>query len=100
MESIYARKTVGFAALQTRLIGSVNTRIQNGEFTERGLARMLGLSQSQVHNVLKGARRFRPELADRILQKFGMSLLQLLEDRELGEELLLRRRLEPDRRPE
>ena len=48
---------VDFAALQSRLKHAVIRRIYNGEFTERGFARMLGISQPQVHNVLKGARK-------------------------------------------
>jgi hypothetical protein len=47
---------ISFEALLERLIFAVNARIKNGEYTERGLARILGISQPQMHNVLKGAR--------------------------------------------
>lgn len=82
-----SRKTVTFGALQERLIRFVNGRIQNGDFTERGLARILGISQPQIHNILKGARKLRPEVADRLIAKFEMSALDLLECDDLREHL-------------
>jgi len=93
VESDFNSKAVTFGALQSRLIRLINRQMQNGEFTERGLARMLAVSQPQIHNVLKGARKLRPELADRLMWKFSMSVLQLLEDAELKEELRSRREL-------
>ncbi len=81
---------ITFQVLQTRLIDFVNTRIRNGDFTERGLARILGISQPQIHNVLKGARKLRPELADRLIRKFEMSVLDLLEAGEIYAEMLSR----------
>ncbi len=89
MESVLSN-SVTFAALQTRLIGFVNMRIQNGEYTERGLARLLGISQPQIHHVLKGIRRPQPEFADRIMARFGVTVLDLLEDGELNTELKIR----------
>ncbi len=47
------------------------------------MARILGISQPQVHNVLKGVRRLQPQFADRFMEKFGVSLLDLLLDSEL-----------------
>jgi transcriptional regulator with XRE-family HTH domain len=83
MESISIRRRVSFAVLQARLIHLINLRVANGDFTERGLARILGISQSQVHNLLKGVRRLKPELADHVMRKFEMSILDLLEPSEL-----------------
>jgi plasmid maintenance system antidote protein VapI len=68
----------------------VKLRINNGEFTERGLSRVLGISQSQIHNVLKGARRLQMQLADRILTKLGLSLVDLLNEGELDAALRLK----------
>lgn len=85
MESKTANKRVTFRVLQARLITIVNARIRNGDFTERGLARILGVSQPQIHNVLKGARKLQPELADRLIDSLNMSVLDLLEDREICE---------------
>ena len=78
---------VTFGVLQARLIAFVNMRIQNGEYTERGLARLLGISQPQIHHVLKGTRRLQPEFADRMMARFGVSVLDLLQEAELSMEL-------------
>ena len=43
-------------------MGHLRTRIQNGELTERSLARLTGISQPHIHNVLKGAKILSPEL--------------------------------------
>lgn len=59
---------------------NISRRISNGELTERGLARRLGISQAHMHNVLKGARVLTPELADRILLEFHGSLEDVLGD--------------------
>jgi hypothetical protein len=42
-------------------------RIHSGEITERKLARIIGLSQPQMHNVLKGCRTLKPEIADLLI---------------------------------
>ena len=88
MESYASCQTVSFGALQGRLLRLLSSRIDNGEFTERGLARLIGVSQPQLHNVLKGKRRLQTELADRILQKFDMSVLDLFHETELREQLI------------
>jgi plasmid maintenance system antidote protein VapI len=84
------QRRVLFAVLQARLIRFLNLRIQNGDFTERGLARILGISQPQVHNVLKGARKLTPELADHLMCRFDMSVLDLLESAELSDQAFVR----------
>ena len=61
------------------LIALLKTRVNNGHFTERGLARILGISQPQLHNVMKGKRRLQIDLADRILEKFGLDVLDLID---------------------
>ncbi len=73
-----------FTTLRQRLVDAVNARISNGEFSERGLARILGISQPQIHNVLKGARKLGPEAADVILMRLQISVLDLLTPGELG----------------
>jgi plasmid maintenance system antidote protein VapI len=90
VESNPSKRNVSFVSLQSRLIRFVNLRIKNGDFTERGLARLLGISQSQVHNVLKGARKLQPELADHLMSKLGVSMLDLLEVGELNDQASLR----------
>lgn len=90
MESNSDFGKITFQVLQMRLITFVNTRIGNGDFTERGLAKILGISQSQIHNVLKGVRKLRPELADRLIRKFEISVLDLLDSSEIYEQALAR----------
>jgi transcriptional regulator with XRE-family HTH domain len=75
---------ITFEVLQSRLLAFVRLRIQNGEYTERGLARVMGISQPQLHNVLKGARSLHPALADRFLRKFGITPLDLLSNAEVA----------------
>lgn len=70
--------TLTFTELFSRLIMEVLFRINSGDLSERQLARLLGLSQPQLHNVLKGKRRLQPVVADRLLQIFGLSIVDLL----------------------
>ena len=90
MESTFGGRHISFEDLQQRLIRFVQHRISNGEFTERGLARMVGVSQPQIHNVLKGKRKLSPELADRLLVRFGIGILDLFETQELLEQIVSR----------
>ena len=76
-----------FAILSERLRLFVATKIYNGEFTERGLAANLGISQPHLHNVLKKQRSLRPDFADRLLTYFGMGLLDLVPPDELSAQL-------------
>lgn len=52
-------------------------RIQNGDITERRLAKMIGLSQSQMHNVLKGSRTLKPEIADLLIAQLCIPAVSL-----------------------
>ena len=83
MESPPANPKIDFDTVRARLIAFVRARINSGDLSERGLARILGISQSHVHNVLKGARRLQPELGDRLMKKFGLTILDLLQKEEL-----------------
>jgi predicted XRE-type DNA-binding protein len=84
VESFSRTSEVTFHTLRSRLVAAVNARVQNGEFTERGLARILGVSQPHIHNVLKGARKLQWDLADRLIADLGIKLLDLLTDDELA----------------
>jgi len=75
---------VSFRDLQDRLISFVVMKIRNGEFTERRLARVLGVSQPQLHNVLKGARPLKPEFADCLFKHFEIGVIDLLSGVELS----------------
>jgi len=83
VESLSLPSGVTFEVLRLRLLQQIKIRINNGEFTERGLSRILGISQSQTHNLLKGARTLQMQVADRILSKLGLSAMDLLSEVEL-----------------
>jgi plasmid maintenance system antidote protein VapI len=74
-----------FETLHRRLVERINDRVRNGEITERKLARITGISQPHVHNLLKGARGFSPESADCMLRNLNMSVVDLLEPVEIEE---------------
>lgn len=69
---------VHFEGLQGRLVSALQSRLRNGELTERRLARLTGISQPHIHNVLKGRRILSLRAADIILRKIGLSVLDLL----------------------
>ena len=75
-----------FQELQGRLIDIARERVRAGQFTERGLARMCGMSQPHMHNVLKRIRMLSNNSADRLLEALGLSL----------EDVLWRSAAEPD----
>ncbi|HMF78406.1 MAG TPA: hypothetical protein VK604_22295 [Bryobacteraceae bacterium] len=68
-----------FDDFQKMLVTSLRGRVRNGEFTERGLAKAVGISQPHVHNILKGVRILSPDIGDQILQKLNLSLFDLLD---------------------
>jgi transcriptional regulator with XRE-family HTH domain len=74
-----------FQELQRRFIHDLQRRIRSGELTERGLARLAGISQPHVHNVLKGKRIFSLEMADVILHVLRLDLLDLITQQEIEE---------------
>ena len=70
--------------LVARLVRYLNERVHSGDLTERGLARLTGYSQPHIHNVLKGARAMRIELADHIMALLGIPLSALLTQNEIA----------------
>ena len=69
------------AELQSSLIKILKGYVRNGAMTERGLARLVGISQPHMHNVLKGTRSLSIDLIDRVLSEMRLSVLDLI-DRE------------------
>jgi transcriptional regulator with XRE-family HTH domain len=67
-----------FRLLQTRLLAHIRARVRNGEITERRLARITGVSQPHLHNVLKGVRLLSMDTADKILQHLRIDLADLM----------------------
>ena len=72
-----------FHELQRRLLDRLRRKIRSGEVTERGLAKLSGISQPHLHNVLKGKRVLSVEMADEILHNLGLNVLDLVEPEEL-----------------
>jgi transcriptional regulator with XRE-family HTH domain len=58
---------MGFSELRNALVQDLLTRIRAGEFSERSLARRLGISQPHMHHILANKRQMSWELADHIV---------------------------------
>ena len=76
-----------FHELERRLLEHLRTLVRSGEITERGLARITGVSQPHIHNVLKGTRTLSPDTADIILHILRLDLLDLIQPEELAQKL-------------
>ena len=68
---------MNFRELHERLVAHLRERVVAGELTERGLARISGISQPHLHNVLKGKRLFSTDAADEILRGLHIDLFDL-----------------------
>ena len=73
---------VGFCELQRRLVEHLRLQVRNGLWTERALARLTGVSQPHMHNVLKGARELSTSLCDVIMMHLNLSIHDLLTSKE------------------
>ena len=76
-----------FHDLQQRLTEELRRRVRSGAATERGLARLSGISQPHLHNVLKGKRKLSLSKADVVLNRLQIDVLQLIEPEELRESI-------------
>jgi antitoxin component HigA of HigAB toxin-antitoxin module len=76
---------VNFREQQWRLIAHLRALVRSGDATERGLARLTGVSQPHMHNVLKGKRLLSLEMADQVLAQLHLDLLDFIEPGELLE---------------
>jgi transcriptional regulator with XRE-family HTH domain len=74
-----------FHDLQQRLLEELRQRVRSGAATERGLARLSGISQPHLHNVLKGKRILSLERADDVLRQLQIDVLHLIDPEELRE---------------
>jgi transcriptional regulator with XRE-family HTH domain len=88
---IWGNSHLTFRDAQFRLLAYVRNRIHNGELTERGFARLVGVSQPHMHNVLNGVRNISVDLSDSILNIFHISILDLSSPEELEAYLLPRK---------
>jgi transcriptional regulator with XRE-family HTH domain len=71
-----------FLELERRFLDHLRHRVRSGELTERRLARITGISQPHIHNVLRGKRSLSLETADVILHVLHLDLLELLDSEE------------------
>ena len=74
-----------FREQQRRLIAHLRALVRSGDATERGLARLTGVSQPHMHNVLKGKRLLSLEMADQVVAQLRLDLLDFIEPGELLE---------------
>lgn len=72
-----------FLNLQQQLLEHLRRRVQSGQATERSLARIAGISQPHLHNVLKGKRLLSIDMADAILRNLQICVLDLVPPEEL-----------------
>ena len=76
---------MNFCEQQRRLIAHLRALVRSGDATERGLARLTGVSQPHMHHVLKGKRVLSLEMADQVLAQLHLDLLDFIEPGELLE---------------
>ena len=74
---------MNFEDLHLRLTEYLRELVRSGELTERGLARITGVSQPHIHNVLKGKRLLSSQMADEILHRLRLDLTDLLRTEDL-----------------
>ena len=79
-----------FQDARLKLLAYVRNEVRNGELTERGFARLIGISQPHAHNVLKGVELSHPSLRSGIKIP-SLSLLDLASMEELEAQLQRRR---------
>jgi hypothetical protein len=76
-------RSLGFESLISRLTVLLRSKLTGGEFTERQLGRLAGISQPHIHHLLNGVRALTPAKADLILCAAKIDLTDLIETSEL-----------------
>lgn len=76
---------MNFEQLEQRFLHTIREKVRSGELTERSLARITGISQPHIHNVLKGRRSLSSQMADIILRRLKLDVLDLINIDELLE---------------
>ena len=74
-----------FQELRERFVDNLRERVRSGQLTERGLARVTGISQPHIHNVLNGKRLFSIEMSDQILSRLHLDLWDLIRPEDLSD---------------
>lgn len=67
-----------FGECHEAIITYLRQRIYNGELTERGLAKLVGVSQPHINAAIQGKKALSKEVCDRILICLHISLLDLI----------------------
>ncbi len=67
-----------FRDLQERLIDIARVRVRGGVLTERGLARLSGISQPHIHHVLNHVRLLSPAATDRLMKALDLRVSDVL----------------------
>jgi len=65
--------------IQLRLIELLRSRVRNGEISERALAKLVGISQPHIHNVLSGKRAISLDACDQIMRKLRLGIFDLID---------------------
>jgi len=76
---------MNFEELLRRVVAYLREIVQNGDMSERRLARATGVSQPHIHHVLSGKRRLSAEMADQVLHALHNDLLDFIEPAEIEE---------------
>jgi antitoxin component HigA of HigAB toxin-antitoxin module len=71
--------------LQHKFVALLRNRVRSGELTERSLARLVGVSQPHMHNVLSGKRAFSVETTDDVMRHLRVDVLDLISPSEWAE---------------
>jgi plasmid maintenance system antidote protein VapI len=74
---------MNFHELRERFLDHLRSQVRRGELTERRLAKITGVSQPHIHNVLKGKRVLSMEKADEVLRHMKLDLLDLIKPEDL-----------------
>jgi hypothetical protein len=69
---------VYFQDLHEKLVDLAREKVRAGQVTERGLAKLCGMSQPHMHNVLKGIRSLSTNSADRLMKALGIQVADVL----------------------
>ncbi|MGH9674412.1 MAG: helix-turn-helix domain-containing protein [Bryobacteraceae bacterium] len=80
----YQEEPIGFEALHDLLAAHLRRKVREGQCTERGLARLVGLSQPHMHNAIKGAREMSFRTADKVLRALRITIHDLLAEAGAG----------------
>ncbi len=77
--------SIDFEEMHRRLVAYLLEIVRNGTVTERRIARITGISQPHIHQVLKGTKSLSMASAGQVLRAFHNDLLDFLEPEDIEE---------------